>query len=75
MNIIASFADFEHELIVERTLAGLARARREGKTLGRPRKILDRDKVRQLREEGKSMRDIGKQLNISAMTASRILAA
>lgn len=36
--IIASMADFERDLIRERTLAGLARARAQGKTLGRPRK-------------------------------------
>lgn len=75
MNILASFAEFEHELIVERTLAGLARARREGKTLGRPRKILDRDRVRQLHTQGLGMRAIGKQMKISAMTVQRILAA
>src|SRR6266853_1666799 len=30
MNILASFAEFERDIIVERTLDGLARARREG---------------------------------------------
>ncbi len=35
-NIIASFADFERELIRERTLDGLARAKAQGKQLGRP---------------------------------------
>lgn len=38
LNIFASFAQFERELIRERTLEGLDRARAEGKTLGRPRK-------------------------------------
>lgn len=35
-NIIASFADFERELIRERTLDGLNRAKAQGKQLGRP---------------------------------------
>ncbi len=35
--ILAVFAEFERTLIVERTLAGLARARKQGKTLGRPK--------------------------------------
>ncbi len=34
--IIASFAEFERNLIRERTMAGLDRARAQGKTLGRP---------------------------------------
>lgn len=37
MNIMASFAEFERDIIRERTLAGLDRARAQGKTLGRPR--------------------------------------
>jgi len=36
--IIAAMAEFERELIRERTIAGLVRARAQGKTLGRPRK-------------------------------------
>lgn len=35
---MASFANYERERIRERTLLGLARARAQGKTLGRPRK-------------------------------------
>lgn len=37
-NMYAAFADYEREIIRERTLLGLARARSQGKTLGRPRK-------------------------------------
>ncbi len=37
-HIIGSFAEFERELIRERTLAGLDRARAKGKKLGRPKK-------------------------------------
>jgi len=35
--IIAAMAEFERDLIRERTIAGLRRARAQGKTLGRPR--------------------------------------
>lgn len=38
MHIFASFAQFEREMIRERTLDGLARVRAQGKKLGRPRK-------------------------------------
>lgn len=36
--ILGAFAEFEREIIRERTLAGLDRARRQGKRLGRPKK-------------------------------------
>lgn len=38
INILSSFAQFERDIIRERTMAGLERARAEGKKLGRPRK-------------------------------------
>lgn len=38
LQILAAFAEFERELIRERTLEGLDRAVAEGKTLGRPKK-------------------------------------
>ena len=37
-NILACFAEFERDIIVERTLAGLAAARARGRIGGRPRK-------------------------------------
>jgi len=41
-NILGSFAQYERSIIVARTNAGLARARAEGKTLGRPRGSSDK---------------------------------
>ncbi|MEM6295190.1 MAG: recombinase family protein [Myxococcota bacterium] len=41
LTMLSAVADFERELIVERTKLGLARARENGKTLGRPRAILE----------------------------------
>lgn len=38
-NVLAAMANFERDRIRERTLLGLARARAQGKTLGRPRKV------------------------------------
>lgn len=38
INIFSAFAEFERAVIRERTLAGLSRAKAQGKTLGRPRK-------------------------------------
>ncbi len=36
MQVIAAVAEFERDLLVERTQAGLARAKAEGKSIGRP---------------------------------------
>ena len=40
MQILGAFAEFEREIIRERTLAGLDRAKAQGKKLGRPRKAI-----------------------------------
>jgi DNA invertase Pin-like site-specific DNA recombinase len=50
---------------VERVNAGLSRAKREGKTLGRPRLIVDRDKVTRLASEGLSVRAIAGKLHLT----------
>jgi DNA invertase Pin-like site-specific DNA recombinase len=45
LHILAALAEFERERIRERVHAGLARARREGKRLGRPRAAVPVDRV------------------------------
>ncbi len=39
MGVINAVAEFERDLLIERTQAGLARAKSEGKTLGRPQSL------------------------------------
>lgn len=39
MGLIAVMAEFERDLLVERTQSGLARAKAQGKVLGRPRSV------------------------------------
>lgn len=41
MGVIAAVAEFERDLLIERTQSGLARAKADGKTLGRPGKLTD----------------------------------
>jgi DNA invertase Pin-like site-specific DNA recombinase len=70
LQILASVAEFEREMIRERTLSGLRAARQAGKTVGRPKRIFRRDEVLRLRDvEGLSWRAIGKAMDIPAMTA------
>jgi DNA invertase Pin-like site-specific DNA recombinase len=54
MQILGAFAEFEREIIRERTMAGLDRARAQGKVLGRPRKAIKKQgRVYTLQEESK----------------------
>ena len=73
LNLLGAFAEFERELIIERTKAGLARARKAGRIGGRPRAVVDATLIEELAEEGSSTREIGAQFNISAATVSRVL--
>lgn len=77
--IFASLAEFERELIRERTVAGLSSARRRGQKLGRPEGLTKEaeDKSRiahSLYNDGKlSVQSIAKQLGISKVTLYKYL--
>jgi DNA invertase Pin-like site-specific DNA recombinase len=71
--VIASLAEFERELIVERVRAGLAAARRRGRRGGRPRVRVDIAKARVLRAGGTSLRAIATELGVGVATVSRAL--
>ena len=74
MAILAAMAELERDMIVERTNAGLQRARKAGRIGGRPRLVVNRDRVAAMKAEGRSVRDIGKELGISASSVCRLLA-
>ena len=69
------FAEFERSMISERVKAGLARARSNGKRLGRPRAVVDVREVRRLKAQGLSLRAVGQQVGLSRTTVMKILAA
>jgi DNA invertase Pin-like site-specific DNA recombinase len=69
----ATLAKQERLKISERTVAGLERARKQGRVGGRPKLVLDRAQVRRLREEGKSLREISDAMGLSLTTTARIL--
>ncbi|HCU06556.1 MAG TPA: resolvase [Holosporales bacterium] len=74
MGIINVVAQFERDLLIERTQSGLARAKSDGRILGRP-KVLSEEKIYQaLRqiEQGKSVASIARHFNISRQTIMRI---
>lgn len=70
--IMAALAQQEREMLRERTKAGLERAKAQGRQLGRPPKIFDRERVRSMRKQGQSYRLIGEAVGISAMHAYRV---
>ena len=73
--LLAVFAAFEREILRERTRAGLAHARQNGKRLGRPITAgLHADHVRKLHGAGISKSEIARQLKIGRTSVRRILA-
>jgi hypothetical protein len=57
-----------------RIMAGLERAKARGIRLGRPRILIDMNRVLALRADGRSLEAVGRALGVSAMTISRMLA-
>jgi DNA invertase Pin-like site-specific DNA recombinase len=73
--LLAVFAEFEREILRDRTRAGLARARHNGKRLGRPQTAsLQAADVRMLHRAGVSKADIARRLQIGRTSVRRILA-
>uniref|UniRef100_UPI0026993A8F recombinase family protein n=1 Tax=unclassified Rhodococcus (in: high G+C Gram-positive bacteria) TaxID=192944 RepID=UPI0026993A8F len=76
-NIFGSLAEFERDLVKERTMAGLAAARARGRIGGQPAKI-DADKARHIRrmlDDGTPTTEIASVLGIGRATLYRHLAS
>lgn len=69
--LMATLASQERIRISDRTKAGLNRARRQGKRLGRPRIHVEMRKVEQLQGEGYSLRQIAKKTGWSLSSIMR----
>jgi DNA invertase Pin-like site-specific DNA recombinase len=74
-NMVASFAEFEHDLIVERTHEGLRTARANGKVSGRKPKLSakQRDEVRRMHADGKTIVYIAEVMKVSRPVIYRVL--
>jgi putative DNA-invertase from lambdoid prophage Rac len=74
MGVINAVAQFERDLLIERTQSGLARAKSQGKILGRPKVLseLQTAQVLQQLEEGRAIAAIARHFNISRQTIMRI---
>lgn len=77
LQMLAIFAEMERSFIQERTIAGLAAAKAQGRTGGRP-KALDGKRAKQaqaLRDAGESVPDIARALGASVATVYRLTKA
>lgn len=66
--ILGAVSEGERNLIAERVRAGLRNARAKGKTLGRPTKSVDVDRINSLRASGHSWRTIAGMMKLSVGT-------
>jgi DNA invertase Pin-like site-specific DNA recombinase len=76
LTVLAGLAEFERELIRIRTGEGRARAKADGKSLGRKPKLTPHQKEEAIRrrDEGESVRAIARTYNVSPSTISRLTA-
>ena len=73
MQVLAAVAEFERDLLIERTQAGLSRAKAEGKAIGRPGALTDaqQEAVRDRLSKGESVSAVAKELRTSRQTIMR----
>jgi putative DNA-invertase from lambdoid prophage Rac len=74
MGVIGAVAEFERDLLIERTQAGLARAKAEGKALGRPCALssVQQQHIRAQRSQGVSLGALAKQFGVSRAAIQRV---
>ena len=65
LSVIAAMAKQERQTLIDRTMAGLRTAKRNGKVLGRPRRAIDWKEVNTRHLEGESVRSIGRSMGVS----------
>ena len=73
LSILATIAKQERIRLSERTVAGLERARKQGRVGGRPRVVTDRARVAKLRAAGKSLGEIAAEMGLAKTTVARIV--
>jgi DNA invertase Pin-like site-specific DNA recombinase len=62
--IVSAVAQLERDLIRERVTAGIRNARANGKQLGRPMRIVDPDRILQMRAQGQTLEQIAENLGV-----------
>jgi len=77
LTVLAGLAEFERTLIMERTQAGIARAREKGVTFGRPAKLNPRQRrmIAERYAAGETMAALARAFDVSEPTVWRALRA
>jgi DNA invertase Pin-like site-specific DNA recombinase len=71
--IISAVAQLERDIIAERVRAGLRRARKNGRQLGRPEVEVSIERLLSLKAEGLSLRKIAERVGVSKSTVANLL--
>ncbi|WP_426017207.1 recombinase family protein [Brevundimonas sp. DWR2-3-1b1] len=73
MGVLAAVAEFERDLLIERTQAGLVRAKGEGKTLGRPALFSEaqRREIAQRRQSGETLGTLAAEYKVDRSAIQR----
>jgi len=71
--IAAHIAEMERNTMSNRIRAGMARAKRGGAQIGRPRLLLDHQRLKEMNEDGYSVREIAAALGTTRTTIHRYL--
>jgi DNA invertase Pin-like site-specific DNA recombinase len=77
IGVLGSLAEYERELVKERTALKRATSRATGTRFGRPRKVDDAEHIstaKRMRSDGHTAKDIAKYLGVSRATLYRYLA-
>lgn len=72
ISILAVIAKQERVRLSERTIAGLQRARAQGRIGGRPRAVCNRTEIIRLKQAGKTFTEIALELKVSRATVYRV---
>ncbi len=74
MQVIASVAEFERDLLIERTQSGIIRAKAAGKRFGRPPmlNVKERDAVLEGLDSGASITEMARKFNTTRQTIMRV---
>ena len=74
LGVLMAVAEFEREIIKERVNSGLAAAKAKGVVLGRPVTLNKRrDEVLALREQGRGIREIARELEMPVSSVAKLI--
>ncbi|AUG39674.1 DNA invertase [Pseudomonas chlororaphis] len=71
MQVLSAVAEFERDLLIERTQQGLQRAKSEGKKLGRPAAVKTTERVQKMKALGYIQTQVSAELGIGIATVKR----